>query len=227
MVQDMTKSLINQTYMLFIDKNPAFQPETLFSLPTVTQKQEQILQGAMRIFLKEGYIRTSMDRVSVEAGVSKQTIYSNFQDKEGLFKALIERVTIASFISIFCSEEIQGEPGILLRKVAETYLTKVAENPDYLALLRVIITESQRFPELAKLYTQTVIQRSRLLLSQYFISRPELGIIDPEATAQIFFGSLVGYMMVQEMLYGKEMMPLSQERILDSLMDLILAHTKQ
>lgn len=115
-----------------------------------------------------------------------------------------------------------GEAAILLRKVAETYLTKVAENPDYLALLRVIITQSQRFLELAKLYTQIVIQRSRLLLSQYFISRPELDIIDPEATAQIFFSSLVGYMMVQEMLYSKDMMPLSKERILDSLMNLIL-----
>ena len=59
---------------------------------------------------------------------------------------------------------MHGEPAILLREVAETYLTKVAENPDYLALFRIIITESERFPELAKLYTQTVIQRGRHLL---------------------------------------------------------------
>lgn len=77
--------------------------------------------------------------------------------------------------------------------VAETYFTKVASNPEYLALFRLIITESERFPELAKLYTQTVIQRGRKLLSQYFASHPELGITDPEATAQIFFGSLVSY----------------------------------
>ncbi|WP_269086332.1 hypothetical protein [Trichormus sp. NMC-1] len=43
---------------------------------------------------------------------------------------------------------------------------------------------------------------------QNFAFHPELGINDPEATAQIFFGSLVSYVMVQEMLYGKEMMPL-------------------
>ncbi len=210
-----------------MSKTSASQSETLFSLPAITQKQEQILEGAMRVFLRDGYAGTSMDRVSAEAGVSKQTIYSHFQDKEGLFKALIERVTIANFSGIFCAEDLHGEPAILLREVAETYLTKVAENPDYLALFRLIITESQRFPELAKLYTQTVIQSGRYLLSQYFVLHPELGITDAEATAQIFFGSLVGYMMVQEMLYGKEMMPLSRDRILDSLMNLILAHTKQ
>ncbi|MBC1224286.1 TetR/AcrR family transcriptional regulator [Nostoc sp. UCD121] len=208
-------------------KTSGSQPETLSRLRAMTQKQEQILQGAMQVFLIDGYAGTSMDRVSAEAGVSKQTIYSHFQDKEGLFKALIERVTIASFQGIFCTEDLHGEPTILLREIAETYLTKVAENPEYLALFRLIITESQRFPELAKLYTQTVIQRGRLLLSQYLASHPELGISDPEATAQIFFGSLVSYVMVQEMLYGKEMMPLSRDRILDSLMSFLLAHTNK
>ncbi|QLE45502.1 TetR/AcrR family transcriptional regulator (plasmid) [Nostoc sp. C052] len=203
------------------------QPETLSRLRAMTQKQEQILQGAMQVFLRDGYAGTSMDRVSTEAGVSKQTIYSHFQDKEGLFKALIERVTLASFQGIFCTEDLHGEPTILLREIAETYLTKVAENPEYLALFRLIITESQRFPELAKLYTQTVIQRGQLLLSQYLASHPELRISDPEATAQIFFGSLVSYVMVQEMLYGKEMMPLSRDRILDSLMSFLLAHTNK
>ncbi|MCW5317191.1 TetR family transcriptional regulator [Nostoc sp. KVJ3] len=208
-------------------KTSGSQPETLSRLRAITQKQEQILQGAMQVFLRDGYAGTSMDRVSAEAGVSKQTIYSHFQDKEGLFKALIERVTIASFRGIFCAEDLHGEPAILLREIAETYLTKVADNPEYLALFRLIITESQRFPELAKLYTQTVIQRGRQLLSQYFASHPELGIIDPEATAQIFFGSLVSYVMVQEMLYGKEMMSLSRDRILDSLMSFVLAHTSK
>ena len=108
-------------------------------------------------------------------------------------------------------EELQGEPAVLLRQLAETYFTKVADNPDYLALFRVIVAESERFPELAKLYTHTVIQRGRQLLSQYFACHSELGIADPEAMAQIFFGSLVSYVMVQQMLYGNEMMPLGRD----------------
>ncbi|MEH2072005.1 MAG: TetR/AcrR family transcriptional regulator [Nostoc sp.] len=194
-------------------------------LPAITQKQEQILQGAIRVFLQEGYARTSMDRVSAEAGVSKQTIYNYFQDKEGLFKALIERLTLACFQSLFCTEKLHGEPGILLRQVAEIYLTKVADNPDYLALLRLIITESQNFPELAKLYNQTVVQRGRQILSQYFASHPELRISDPEAMAHIFFGSLVSYVIVQEILYGKELTCLSRDRLLDSLMNVVMSQS--
>ncbi len=196
-----------------------------FETPSIAfnQKQEQILQGAMRVFLREGYAGTSMDRVSAEAGVSKQTIYSYFGDKKGLFQALMEWVTIASFCSFFLIEELQGEPAVLLRQLAETYFTKVADNPDYLALFRVIVAESERFPELAKLYTHTVIQRGRQLLSHYFACHSELGITDPEAMAQIFFGSLVSYVMVQQMLYGNEMMPLGRDRLVDSLISLVLS----
>ncbi|MCC5637411.1 TetR/AcrR family transcriptional regulator [Nostoc sp. CHAB 5844] len=195
-------------------------------LPAITPKQEQILQGAIRVFLREGYARTSMDRVSTEARVSKQTIYSHFRDKEGLFKALMERLTLSCFQSIFSNTELHGEPATLLRQVGETYLTKVADNPDYLALLRLIITESQNFPELAKLYNQTVVQRGRLLLSQYFASHPELGITDPEAIAHIFMGSLVSYVIIQEILYGKELSCLSRDRLLDSLMNLVMRQSK-
>ncbi|MCF4970713.1 TetR/AcrR family transcriptional regulator [Nostoc sp. CMAA1605] len=193
------------------------------TLPAITPKQEQILQGAIRVFLQEGYAKTSMDRVSAAAGVSKQTIYSNFRDKEGLFKALMERLTLACFQSLFTGTKLHGEPVILLRQVGEIYLTKVADNPDYLALLRVMITESQNFPELAKLYTQNVVQRGRQILSQYFAAHPELGITDPEAMAQIFFGSLVSYVIVQEMLHGKELMSLSRDRLLDTLINVIMS----
>lgn len=190
--------------------------------PSATnQKREQILQGAMQVFLQSGYAGTSMDRVAAEAGVAKQTIYSHFQDKEGLFKALMEQITLDRFRSVFCLEDFDGNPAIRLRQLAETYLTKVADQ-NYLSITRIIIGESERFPELARLWTRTVIQRGRSLLSGYFDAHPELGIADSEAMAHIFFGSLVSFVLTQEMLYGKDMMPMERDRVVNSLIDLIL-----
>jgi AcrR family transcriptional regulator len=189
---------------------------------TSNHKQEKILQGAMQVFFRDGYAGTSMDRVAIEAGVSKQTIYSHFYDKESLFKALIEQITITRFQALFESEQLSGEPNQLLRQLAETYLLKVAEDQEYLSLLRVVIAESSRFPEMAKLYCQTVIQRGRQLLSRYFDSHPELGIKDAGAASHIFFGSLVSFVVAQEILHGKEIMPLSSQNLVDSLIDLML-----
>ena len=189
-------------------------------------KQEQILQGAMQVFLSHGYAGTSMDRVASASNVSKQTIYSYFQDKEGLFTALIERITIHRLQQELGSDELQGEPEILLRQLAIAFLDKVGDE-EYLNLFRVVIGESVRFPELAKLYSRTVIHRGRGLLITYFRSHPELQIADPEATAQIFMGSLVSFIVSQKILYGEDLMPLAQKRLIETLIPLILRSKTQ
>ncbi|MGV0025119.1 TetR/AcrR family transcriptional regulator [Phormidesmis priestleyi] len=189
-------------------------------------KQEQILRGAMRVFLRSGYAGTSMDRVATEAGVSKQTIYSHFRDKERLFIALIERATIRHFQETFCSESLRGDPALMLRQIAETYFLKVV-NQEYLSLFRLIIAESARFPELAKLYTRAVVVQGRQLLRSYFDLHPEMGIDDPDAIAQIFFGSLVSFVVLQEVLYGKDIIPMDRDRLINNLINLVLAQGKK
>jgi AcrR family transcriptional regulator len=185
-------------------------------------KREQILQGALRVFLRSGFAGTSMDRVAAEAGVSKQTIYSHFQDKEGLFNALIQRVTIDRFSDLSVPEQLDRDPETLLRQLAITYFTKIADDPDYVPLLRIVISESERFPELAKLYVRTVVKQARAWLIQYLDHHGELQLADPEAVAHIFIGSMVSLVIVQEVLQGEEFVSLSRDRLVDSLINLIL-----
>lgn len=191
----------------------------------VHPKQEAILRGAVQVFLQLGYGGTSMDRVAAEAQVSKQTIYNHFQDKEGLFRALMERMTLRRFQVILGMETLQGEPETLLREFAEGFLNKIADE-EYVALLRLMIAESVRFPELAKLYGQTVIQKGRGLMTAFFQQHPELGFADGEAVAHIFVGTLVSYVLTQEIFYGKENAPLAQERVIESLLSLLLDHLR-
>lgn len=186
-------------------------------------KREQILQGALQVFLRSGFAGTSMDRVATEAGVSKQTIYSHFQDKEGLFKALIERATIEQFLRVISPGQFHRDPETVLRQIATTYFTKVVPDPNYVPLMRVVISESGRFPELSKLYVETVVKYGRTLLREYFDQHPELNLTDSEAVAQIFFGSMASLVIVQKMLQAEEILPLSYDRLIDSLIDLILA----
>lgn len=192
---------------------------------STSDKRDQILQGATEVFLNHGYAGTSMDRVAAAAGVSKQTIYSHFQDKEGLFAALIERVTIQRIQQELGAEELQGEPERLLRQLAHAFLERMG-NPDYLNVLRIIIAESVRFPELAQLYSRTVVHRGRQILVRYFEAHPELQIADPEATAHIFAGSLVSFMLSHEILYGKLVSPLTGEQVVNALVDLMLCRVR-
>ncbi|NMG06490.1 TetR/AcrR family transcriptional regulator [Brasilonema sp. UFV-L1] len=185
-------------------------------------KVEQILQGAMHEFLLHGYAGTSMDRIAVCAGVSKATVYSHFQDKQGLFKALIEKLAQQRFHSIFGTERLEGDPKRVLRRLLTKALNQMLKDEEFHAFKRVIIGESGRFPELARLCTISLVKPTIETLGQYLAFHPELKIPDPEATARIIVGSLVHFVMTQEMMGAKEMIPMESDRLIDALIHLIL-----
>ena len=51
---------------------------------------ETLLESAEREFLKYGFRDASLRRISSESGVSTNSIYTRFKDKEGLFEALVK-----------------------------------------------------------------------------------------------------------------------------------------
>lgn len=171
------------------------------SLVATNPKQEQILQGAMQVFLQQGYAGTSMDRVAEVAGVSKSTIYNHFHDKEGLFTALIEHITSDRFQIVFGKVPLEGEPEIVLRKIAEKLLATIISDREYISFLRLLIGESERFPQLAQLFVSNLPKKVLSLLGEYFRSHPEINLPNPEATARIFMGSLRGTCVQTKMLH--------------------------
>ncbi|NET38397.1 MAG: TetR/AcrR family transcriptional regulator [Cyanothece sp. SIO1E1] len=180
----------------------------------------------MQVFLEGGYAGTSMDRVAAKAGVSKHTIYNHFQNKDGLFVALIERLTLRHFqLEFGCQLPVADPPEQVLQRLAYMMLGRM-DDPEYIAFIRLMMAESGRFPHLAQLYVQQVIQRGNKILSEYFQAHPELKIADPRATAHIFFGSLVAYIMSQEVLHGKHIIPIPKENLVDNLIQLILCAQK-
>ena len=183
-------------------------------------KVEQILQGAMQEFLQNGYAGTSMDRVAVAAGVSKATVYSHFQDKEGLFKVLLEQLTSKKNSSIFGTEPIEGEPAAILRQIVTKALEQMINDQEHSAFMRVLIGESGRFPELAQICVRVMIKPVAETLTQY-LAAPELKIPDPEATARILLGALVHFHITQNVMHGQDIVPMESDRLIDALTHLI------
>lgn len=58
--------------------------------PSSAAKREQILEAASTLFVQQGFTDTSMEMVAQHAGVSKQTVYSHFGNKDELFTAAIQ-----------------------------------------------------------------------------------------------------------------------------------------
>jgi TetR/AcrR family transcriptional regulator, regulator of autoinduction and epiphytic fitness len=189
-----------------------------------SEKAAAILAGGMQEFLTHGYAATSMDRVATAAGVSKATVYSHFRDKEGLFTIMIEQLVQGKFRSIFDTDALalQPEPKIFLRELAERILDMGANEPQFLNFMRLIIGESGRFPELARAFVRNVEQTSFRILREYLETCPQLKLADPEATARIFIGAIVHFTIVQEMLHGRDIVPMECDRLIDTLVAAIV-----
>lgn len=72
--------------------------------------REALLETATRLFLRDGYRATSLERVAAEAGYSKGAVYSNFASKEALCLALIERRNAQAYAAlaeaVSCEREV-------------------------------------------------------------------------------------------------------------------------
>lgn len=197
------------------------------------EKVEAILQGAMQEFLKNGFAATTMDKVTAAAGVSKTTVYSYFQDKEKLFIALIERTITSCGVALNQQnpEIFKGQPVEVLAAIANNLLNNLSKNisdaPEFLDLIRLMIGESGRFPMLAQYMVRNIDQNVVQILTQYFLSHPELQISDPGATTRVFLGALVHYSMIEYMLQAGEIMPMERQRLVDCLVNLIIPIQKK
>ena len=192
------------------------------------EKTNAILDGAMQEFLANGYAATSMDKVAAAAGVSKATVYSHFQDKQGLFTALAQRLACQKeLFSLEKLQSVQDDPASFLKCFASGMLDNVAADPQMITFLRIIIGESGRFPELARAFVQNIEKPALELLAQYFASHPELQLPDPEVAARMFVGTLVHFVILRDVLNSGDIVPMERDRLLDNLLHVIIRRNNE
>ncbi len=113
---------------------------------------ERILDAATHLFLSHGYGVTSIDAVARRARISKRTFYHRFDDKPALFVAVVHRI-IDRLRSPGDVELLVGDLPEVLQRLAR-FILRAALLPQALALNRMLVAESGRFPKLAAVVTE-------------------------------------------------------------------------
>ncbi len=135
-----------------IDLNPAEKRRSRGrpSAKQAIELRESFLAAALQSFLDKGYAATSIEAIARDAGVAKITIYRQFENKPALFSEVVHRA-MGDARSTMQASVLQPEADVrevLLDVVERMYMG--ATEPQRLALLRLVIAEAVRFPELAK-----------------------------------------------------------------------------
>src|SRR5215207_9871585 len=152
--------------------------------PRARAKLDQILSGARRVFLRDGFAAASTDAIAAEARVSKRTLYVYYPSKEELFADVMRKLTIENpqTRALETIEEMSpGSEGELRRdllELAEKIVTTMMQ-PDYLALLRTTIADTHRFPQLGGLFRATVPELAMRSFAVFIERSQERGVVGP------------------------------------------------
>lgn len=193
------------------------------------QTRERLLAAAQRLFLKQGYLATSTDAILAEAGISsKETLYRYYASKEELFAAVMSQLTVDELGFAGWREELPKPHDLAaLRQVliilAREVLTRMSQ-PEYLALLRIIIAETPRFPQLGPLFVSTIPQRGiatvKTLLGEAR-AREIIADVSHEAVARALLGGLLTHIITNLAFAGQEAPPLTLAHA-DELVEVVM-----
>ncbi len=139
-------------------------------------RPEEITQAALEAFAEKGYAATKVDDVAKRAGVSKGLLYLYFKTKEDLFKAVIRSFVsprIDALISNIEQTELSAEE--FIRGPFLSFAKSIPKSPVRI-LVRLMIAEGPKHPDLVQWYWDNVVSRAIEALRSLF----DQGVVNGE-----------------------------------------------
>lgn len=141
-------------------------------------REDELLRAAEQLLIEKGLGNTTIDLLAKRLGMSKATIYRRFSNKFDIFEQVI--VSAANR-----SKEIVGQVDLDLANPHDTMLA-VAKTTNQifnhnLEILRLIISEANRYPDIARRGREKLLKEIYEKLTGYFSSLVELGCMSHDA----------------------------------------------
>lgn len=172
-----------------IPRNQAGRP----TLAELGRRKATVMEVATQLFTAQGYAETSLVDIAKRAGVATRTLYQHFGDKEAIFRevvfarraaSLLPPSTPAADATLF--EALQREASDLLDYV-------LAERS--VDLMRLMVAESRRFPDLMKKVANATFARLLKNITHVFevlAERRQIPADDHAQTARLFVDLILG-----------------------------------
>jgi AcrR family transcriptional regulator len=195
-------------------------------------KRRAIHAAATEVCLQHGYLGASMDEVAAKAGVSKQTVYKQFENKERLFAEIVlgTNEQLAEKLAKAYAETLDGATDAreALRALAFRLLESLTSD-GILQLRRLVIAEADRFPEVCGAWFTSGFEKSLETLGHALSRLTDRGLLrpldDPTLVAYQFAGLVMYKPMNRAMFAGTRQRPKPDEleTLADRAVDVFLA----
>jgi AcrR family transcriptional regulator len=121
-------------------------------------RRQAIMEAALDEFIEQGYAATRLDDVARRAGVAKGTIYLYFKDKQTLFEELVRTAIVPLVARLATLPPVAGSIRSALENFVATFVGEVVTTRRG-AIVRLVMAEGPRFPDIADFYYREVVSR--------------------------------------------------------------------
>jgi AcrR family transcriptional regulator len=189
-------------------------------------RPREITEAAYQAFAEKGYAATRVEEVAKRAGVSKGLMYLYFKTKEDLFKAVIRRVVVPRVDSLMTqSAKTDRSAEEFLRGPFTAFLKKLPGSP-VSVVVRLMVSEGWRYPELVEFYWDNVISRGLESVNKLLergIAAGEFSRSPVSEHPQLFIAPAI-MAVLWKLVFDAH--PLDSNRLIDTQIDLLLGQLK-
>ncbi len=189
-------------------------------------RPQEITEAAFAAFAEKGYAATRVAEVAERAGVSKGLMYLYFRTKEDLFKAVIRSVVIRrvdALVAAVETTELSSEA--FIRGPLLEFMKRVPGSPVAI-VIRLLIAEGQRHPDLVDYYWDNVVSKGVNAISAFVRRGVERGEFRETAVTDLPQLVLAPMMlsMIWRILFSKH--ELDTDRLIETQLDMVLNYIK-
>lgn len=187
----------------------------------------EITEAALAAFAEKGYAATRVEEVAKRAGVSKGLLYLYFKTKEDLFKAVIRSFLsprIDALISSIERTELSAEE--FVRGPFLTFAKSIPKSP-VKVLVRLMIAEGPKHPDLVQWYWDNVVSRAISALRSLIRRGVDQGEFRESALNEFpqLLVTPVFFSMIFSIVF-KQQMTLDTDRFIEAHVDMVLDSIK-
>ena len=189
-------------------------------------RPQEITEAAFEVFAEKGYSGARVEEVAQRAGVIKGLMYLYFRTKEELFKAVVKSVVVRrvdALLETLDTTELSSEE--FIRGPLVEFMKQVPGSPIAI-VIRLLIAEGQRHPDLVDYYWDNVVSKGLTAISSFISRGVERGEFRQSAGTDLPQLVLAPMMlsMIWRLIFAKR--ELDVDKLMETQIDMLLAYIK-
>ncbi len=185
-------------------------------------RRNQILEAALRVWMRQGFHGSSVEELAREAGLAKGTLYLYFPTKDAILDAIVRRYSLLPDAVELADALRDVPPERAIPLIVERFHARLRERAPLVSLL---MREFSLRPGEARIFLERVVLPVNRLFAEYLdglVARGVVRAIDTFVAARALVGMLMVFVLTQHVFGGHELAPIADERITATAADLFL-----